>query len=150
MFVSWTSICKSVWPVFSLNRVIVSDPELLQCVLLLSNLFLLGVKGNKLTFESLEKIWETLWKRLFLHIALVWERRGISLETKLKVYQAVVLTTLLYSSETWTVYRRHKKILNHFHFRCLRSLLHNPWQDKAALLTDWRHGHRQLRRANNK
>ena len=39
----------------------------------------------------------------------VWERRGISLETKLKVYRAVVLTTLLYGSETWTVYRRHER-----------------------------------------
>ena len=61
----------------------------------------------------------------------VWERRGISLETKLKVYRAVVLTTLLYGSETWTVYRRHDKQLNHFHLRCLRNLLHIHWQDKV-------------------
>ena len=61
----------------------------------------------------------------------VWERRGISLETKLKVYRAVVLTTLLYSSETWTAYRRHEKQLNHFHLRCLRNLLHIRWQDKV-------------------
>ena len=37
----------------------------------------------------------------------VWERRGISLETKLNVCGAVVPTTLLYGSETWTAYRRH-------------------------------------------
>ena len=61
----------------------------------------------------------------------VWERRGVSLETKLKVYRAVVLTTLLYGSETWTVYRRHEKILNHFHLRCLHNLLHIRWQDKV-------------------
>ena len=61
----------------------------------------------------------------------VWERRGISLETKLKVYRAVVLTTLLYGSETWTAYRRHEKQLNHFHLRCLRNLLHICWQDKV-------------------
>ena len=30
----------------------------------------------------------------------VWERRGISLQTKLKVYRAVVLPSLLYASET--------------------------------------------------
>ena len=36
----------------------------------------------------------------------VWERRGLSLTTKLKVYRAVVLTTLLYACETWTVYSR--------------------------------------------
>ncbi|KAL8563736.1 hypothetical protein ACOMHN_063504 [Nucella lapillus] len=61
----------------------------------------------------------------------VWERRGISLKTKLKVYHAVVLTTLLYGCETWTVYRRHEKQLNHFHLRCLRNILHIRWQDKV-------------------
>ena len=42
----------------------------------------------------------------------VWERRGLSLITKLKVYCAVVLTTLLYACETWTVYSRHARQLN--------------------------------------
>ena len=61
----------------------------------------------------------------------VWERRGISLQTKIKVYRAVVLTTLLYGSETWTVYRRHERQLHQLHLRCLRRLLHIRWQDKV-------------------
>ncbi|XP_044874489.1 uncharacterized protein LOC123371222, partial [Mauremys mutica] len=61
----------------------------------------------------------------------VWDRCGISLATKLKVYQAVVLTTLMYASETWTVYRRHARQLNHFHTTCLRRLLRIRWQDKV-------------------
>ncbi|XP_037783545.1 uncharacterized protein LOC119579712 [Penaeus monodon] len=60
----------------------------------------------------------------------VWERRGLSLSTKLKVYRAVVLTTLLYACETWTVYSRHAKQLNRFHLSCLRRLLCIKWQDK--------------------
>ena len=32
----------------------------------------------------------------------VWDRRGIRTKTKLKVYRAVILTTLLYACETWT------------------------------------------------
>ncbi|KAL8568047.1 hypothetical protein ACOMHN_000271 [Nucella lapillus] len=59
------------------------------------------------------------------------ERRGISLKTKLKVYRAVVLTTLLYGCEAWTVYRRHEKQINHFHLRCPRNILHIRWQDKV-------------------
>ena len=55
--------------------------------------------------------------------ANVWERNGIKLDTKLKVYKAVVLPTLLYACETWTVYQRHAKRLNHFHLSCLRKLL---------------------------
>ena len=44
----------------------------------------------------------------------VWERNGIRHDTKLKVYKAVVLQTLLYACETWTVYQRHAKKLNPF------------------------------------
>ncbi len=50
----------------------------------------------------------------------VWERRGISVKTKLKVYRAIVLPSLLYACETWTVYSRHAKQLNSFHMRYLR------------------------------
>ena len=32
----------------------------------------------------------------------VWDRKGLNLQTKLKVYKAVVLTALLYACETWT------------------------------------------------
>ena len=53
----------------------------------------------------------------------VWEQNGIRLDTKLKVYKAVVLPNLLYASETWTVYQRHAKRLDHFHLSCLRKLL---------------------------
>ena len=52
----------------------------------------------------------------------VWDRSGIRLDTKLKVYKAVVLPTLLYARETWTVYQRLAKRLNHFHTSCLRKL----------------------------
>merc|ERR1712121_440290 len=45
-----------------------------------------------------------LWTR-------VWQERGILQKTKVAVYRAVVLTSLLYGCETWTVYRRHIKKL---------------------------------------
>ena len=60
----------------------------------------------------------------------VWNRRGITIGTKIKVYRAIVLSTLLYGCETWTVYQRHAKKLNHFHTTCLRKLLGIKWQDK--------------------
>ena len=53
----------------------------------------------------------------------VWERRGISQDTKLKVYMAVVLTVLLYVCESWTMYSRHARKLNHFHTKWLRIIL---------------------------
>ena len=60
----------------------------------------------------------------------VWERRGIRQSTKVQVYKAVVLSTLLYGCETWTIYRRHEKQLQQFHLRCLRSILNIRWQDR--------------------
>ena len=60
----------------------------------------------------------------------IWDRSGIIHDTKLKVYRSVVLPTLLYACETWTVYQRHAKRLNHFHTSCLRKLLKIKWQDR--------------------
>ena len=60
----------------------------------------------------------------------IWDRSGIRLDTKLKVYRSVVLPTLLYACETWTVYQRHAKRLNHFHTSCLRKVLKIKWQDR--------------------
>ena len=48
----------------------------------------------------------------------------------MKVYRPVGLPTLLYACETWTVYQRHAKRLNHFHTSCLRKRLKIKWQDK--------------------
>lgn len=52
----------------------------------------------------------------------LWNDRGISLRTKVCVYKAVVLTTLLYGSESWTVYRNHIQKLDVFHKNCLRTI----------------------------
>ena len=48
---------------------------------------------------------------------------------KLKVYTAIVMTTLLYGCETWTVYCSHARQLNRFHISCLRRLFRTTWQD---------------------
>ena len=60
----------------------------------------------------------------------IWDLSGIRLDTKLKVYRSVVLPTLLYACETWTVYQRHVTRLNHFHTSCLRKLLKIKCQDR--------------------
>ena len=59
----------------------------------------------------------------------VWHERGISIKTKLSVYRAVVLPSLLYGCETWTCYRRHTKKLDQFHLCCLCKVLRVSWKD---------------------
>ncbi|BHF74305.1 hypothetical protein SprV_0501739000 [Sparganum proliferum] len=45
----------------------------------------------------------------------VWNHHGLQLSTKLKMYKAVILPTLLYGAEIWTVYTKQARRLNHFH-----------------------------------
>ncbi|BHF73599.1 hypothetical protein SprV_0401668100 [Sparganum proliferum] len=46
-------------------------------------------------------------------------RHGLHICTKLKIYKAVILSTLLYGTETWTVYMKQARRLNHFYLSCL-------------------------------
>ena len=55
----------------------------------------------------------------------IWDWSGILTQTE--SIQVGVLPTLLYACETWTVYQRHAKTLNHFHTSCLNKLLKIKW-----------------------
>nr|VZI16037.1 unnamed protein product [Spirometra erinaceieuropaei] len=46
------------------------------------------------------------------------------------MYKAVILPTLLYGAETWTVSAKQARRLNHFHLSCLRRILRLKWQDR--------------------
>lgn len=59
----------------------------------------------------------------------VWNNRQLKKSTKISVYRAVVLTTLLYGSESWVTYRHHLQLLERFHQRCLRTILEIHWSD---------------------
>ncbi|XP_078612812.1 uncharacterized protein LOC144882704 [Branchiostoma floridae x Branchiostoma japonicum] len=59
----------------------------------------------------------------------VWNNKHLKKFTKVSVYRAVVLTTLLYGSESWVTYRHHLRLLERFHQRCLRSILNIHWSD---------------------
>ena len=62
----------------------------------------------------------------------VFDNHDISTPTKLHVYQAVVIPSLLYGCETWTTYRRHLKCLEKYHQRCIRRILGVKWQDRRT------------------
>ena len=52
--------------------------------------------------------------------------------TKTAVYHAICVSTLLYSSETWTPYRRHIKQLENFHTTCLQRILGLSWENRVT------------------
>ncbi|BHF73693.1 hypothetical protein SprV_0401677500 [Sparganum proliferum] len=62
----------------------------------------------------------------------VWNRHGLHVSTELKMYKAVILPMLLYGAETWTVYTKQARSLNHFHLSCLHHILNLRWQDRIT------------------
>ena len=62
------------------------------------------------------KAFGALRKAVFLN-------KNLSLETKRKLYNACVLSVLLYGAECWIPLRKHVKKLNTFHLRCVRIIL---------------------------
>ena len=61
-----------------------------------------------------------------------WRNPKLTTKTKMSIYQACILSTLLYGSETWTSYSYQEKKLNSFHLRCLRRLFEISWMDKVS------------------
>jgi exonuclease III len=62
----------------------------------------------------------------------VFDNHDLSAQTKVSVYNAIIIPTLLYGCETWTTYRRHLKGLEKYHQRCLRRILKVRWQDRRT------------------
>jgi len=61
----------------------------------------------------------------------VFLNRNLAIPTKIAVYKAVCVSVLLYGCEAWTLYRRHIKALEAFHFRSLQSILGVRWWHKV-------------------
>jgi len=53
----------------------------------------------------------------------VFDNSNLQVGTKLKVYKAVIILTLLYASETWATYGADIKKLENYHMRKLRGIL---------------------------
>ena len=68
--------------------------------------------------------YNTLTKRL-------WRKRGIRTGTKILVYKAAVLSSLLYGSEAWTLTKKQIRKLEKFHLSCLRKISGIKWFHKV-------------------
>ena len=62
----------------------------------------------------------------------VWTNPKLTVTTKMVVYNACVVRTLMYGSETWITYARQEKRLSSFYLRSIRRILGIYWQDKVS------------------
>ena len=62
----------------------------------------------------------------------VWNNRHLSTKSKVRVYEACVLSILLYGVETLATYRPQESKLSAFHTRNLRFILGKTWEDKMT------------------
>ena len=62
----------------------------------------------------------------------LWANSGIRLNTKISVYRATVLTSLLYGCETWTLTKKQVKRLEKFHQTTLRKIARIRWFHKVT------------------
>jgi hypothetical protein len=62
----------------------------------------------------------------------LWNNHHVSTRVKCKIYRAIVLSTLLYGVESWTLYRSQVKKLHSFMMRHLRTIMRITWQDKIT------------------
>eukprot|EP00923_Selenidium_pygospionis_P040756 GHVN01070515.1.p1 GENE.GHVN01070515.1~~GHVN01070515.1.p1 ORF type:complete len:1235 (-),score=133.71 GHVN01070515.1:257-3961(-) len=58
-----------------------------------------------------------------------WDHHDIQLKTKKTIYQAIVLPSLLYGAETWTLLEGQQRRIESFHLRCMRAILKIRWTD---------------------
>eukprot|EP00795_Rhopilema_esculentum_P017617 gene17618-9257_t len=72
----------------------------------------------------------------------VWKKRNLIINTKMQIYKTCALSTLLYGSESWTIYSKEEPKLNSFHLRHLRRILGIHWEDRI-------HSTEVLKRANS-
>nr|CAB3230289.1 craniofacial development protein 2-like [Phallusia mammillata] len=65
----------------------------------------------------------------FRRLKTVWSSSKVSKLVKIKLYQSIVMPTVLYASETWKMTVKLKKHINAFHQRCLRRILNITYKD---------------------
>ena len=81
--------------------------------------------SERSTPEILKRI--GLASNIFGRLANTWKRTGLSLQTKIQLCNALVISVLLYGSETSTLLKADERRLEAFHMNCQRRILGIRW-----------------------
>ncbi|XP_053504574.1 probable RNA-directed DNA polymerase from transposon BS isoform X2 [Ictalurus furcatus] len=69
---------------------------------------------------------------VFQQLQLIWARRTIHTNNKLRLFNSIIIPTAIYASETWTSSRAVIHKLNVFQQRCLRRILSVSYHDRIS------------------
>jgi len=62
----------------------------------------------------------------------VFKNKDLTTHTKVMVYNTIIVSTLLYACETWTLHSRDLKKLEQFHQKKLRAIMKIKWNDYVS------------------
>ena len=62
----------------------------------------------------------------------IWKNKGIRFPSKMRLYRALALSTLLYGCESWTMSAETTKKVQTFETKCFRRMLGITWQEKKT------------------
>jgi len=62
-------------------------------------------------------------------LSRIWKDKRLTTATKVRLYQVLVMSVLLYAAETWTLLAADLRTLEAFHMRCQRQILGIRWTD---------------------
>ena len=71
--------------------------------------------------------WVVFWK-----LKDIWQAKNISIQLKIRLYKATVLSILLYGSETWITNQQQKSMLDSFATSCYRIMLNVKRTDSIS------------------
>jgi len=62
----------------------------------------------------------------------IWKSRDLNCNIKIRLYESLVLSTLLYAAETWPMTVTNMKKLEAVHHKWQRRILGVVWRDKVS------------------
>ena len=77
-------------------------------------------------------------RQAFIMLKNIWASGGISIKTKLRIFNSSVKTILLYGCETWRTTQTMQQKIQSFVNTCLRRIYKTRWQDKLRNEDLWR------------
>ena len=73
-----------------------------------------------------------LARQKFSSLKTIWKSRYISIQLKIRLYNALIVTIAIYGSETWTLTQYTTNKIQAFEMQCMRTIANIHWTDRVT------------------